>query len=118
MTTKLWTGREGKFERHTDISGLNAVLALSLTGEIRRLLWAQVNWSASVTKDVTITLNSGAGVGWDHLLHTLAVAPGTADIWIPATPILFGPDDSLDLSAEAAGVGETSSLSVYTKLLS
>ena len=61
---KIQGARPVTLDRDTNISGANAALTLTPeTGHLRRITMVTVVYSTSVTKNVTITLNSGAGAG-------------------------------------------------------
>ena len=74
-----------------------------------------VVYSTSVTKNVTITLNSGAGAGWDVVLNTIALSAATSGVWIPDGDVFIDEDDALDVLAPAGGGSDTSSIAIYSE---
>lgn len=82
-----------------------------------RILFITAKYSAAPTQTgVTVTLNSGAGAGYDTLLTT-----GTANtqntVYFPSEPLVLADDDTLDVTAPAAGGVITSSVAIYGLLL-
>lgn len=107
-----------RIDRDSDQSGADAELTLSTaSGRVRRILFVTVKYSGSVTKNVTITLNSGAGSNWDTLLQTIALSAATDGVWIPDEETDLADDDVIDVVAPAGGVGVTAAVAVYTKVL-
>lgn len=102
-------------ERHTEQSGANAAKTTSTpTGQTRKILWATVKYSADVTQNVTVTLNSGAGPAWDTLLGTIVLTSARAGFWIPENPLTIIDDDVIDLVAPAGGAAITSAAAIYS----
>jgi hypothetical protein len=82
-----------------------------------RLLAVLVAYSAAPTQTgVTITLDSGAGSGYDTLLTT-GTANSRYTVYQPTGDLVFGNDDGLVVVAPAAGGVITASISVYVEKL-
>lgn len=80
-----------------------------------QLVAVYVKYSAAPTQTgVTVTLNSGAGAGYDTLLTT-GTANAQNTFYVPAGPVYILPDDQIDVVAPAAGGAITSSVSLYTR---
>lgn len=82
-------------------------------GKKWRLSHVTTKYSAAPTQaGVTVTLNSGAGSGFDTVLNT-----GSANVqnttFIPSSPLYFMEDDQIDVSAPAGGGVITSSTAIY-----
>ena len=105
-------------ESHSDASAGNTALTLStLSGQLRRLLFVTVKYSAAPTQTgVTVTLNSGAGAAYDTLLAT-GSANAQNTVYIPDEEILLMGDDVIDVLAPAGGVGITAAIAIYTEPL-
>ena len=104
-------------DRHTEQSGANAAKTTSTpTGKTRKILWATVKYSADVTQNVTVTLNSGTGTAWDTLLGTIVLTSAQAGFWIPETPLTIIDDDVIDVVAPAGGAGITSAVAIYSEV--
>ncbi len=102
-------------ERVSNESAANTAQTVSTTtGKTRRLQMVSVKYSSSVTQNVTITLNAGAGASWDTLLNTIALVAATDGTWTPDRDIYILQDDVLDVLAPAGGGGVTSAVSIYT----
>ncbi len=105
------------FERRSDESAANTALTVStLTGSVRRLLKVTVKYSSSVTKNVTVTLNSGAGSTYDTLLQTIALTSATDGVYVPTGRIVLMDDDVIDVVTEAGGGGITSAVTIKTEV--
>jgi len=105
-------------ERFSEQSAADTAQTVSTTtGKARHLQMVTVKYSASVTQNVTITLNAGAGAAWDTLLQTIALAAATDGLWIPDEEILLLSDDELDVLAPAGGGAVTSAVSIYTGIV-
>lgn len=106
-----------RLDRDTDVSGDNeAVTVTPATGKIRKLRMVTAVYSTSVTKNVTITLNSGAGAGFDVVLFTIALSAAASGLWIPDGEVIISETDVLDVLAPAGGAGETVSVAVYSEV--
>lgn len=110
----LFSGDE-VIDRHTDQSAANTELTVSTPVATQKLLFVTVKYSASVTKNITITLNSGAGAAWDTLLQTIALSAATDGVWIPDQEITIQDDDVIDVVAAAGGGSITSAVAIYTR---
>lgn len=107
----------GSLHRDTDESAANASLTLSTTVDRPlRILYVTVKYSAPVTVDVTITLNSGGGAAWDTILQTLKLAGAQDAVWIPDHDIEIGDDDAIDVVAPAGGAGVTSAIAIFSEV--
>jgi len=106
-----------KIERTVGTSAANTAQTVSTaTGARKRVISVHVAYSAAPTQaGVTVTLNSGAGAGYDTLLTT-----GTANAqytsYFPQDLYILT-DDVIDVAAPAGGVGITSSISIYTQIV-
>lgn len=103
--------------RTVGTSAANTAQTVSVpAGRERRLLYVTVAYSAAPTQSgVTVTLNSGAGAGYDTLLTT-GSANARYTTYIPAVPLWLNSDDAVDVVAPAAGGSITSSISIYTEI--
>jgi hypothetical protein len=115
-------GRVVTLKRFTGTtSGANGIGTASTSGGLGkkyRLLSVFTAYSAAPTQaGVTVTLNSGAGAGFDVVLNT-----GTANArytnYIPGGELIIGPDDQIDVSAPAGGGVITNSTTIYCEELS
>ncbi len=90
----------------------NAALTVStpepVSSDRRTILKAVfVTYSAVVTANVTVTLNSGAGAAFDVRLATITL---TAERWgwfIPPVPIPLSVGDTIDVAVPAGGTSIT-----------
>lgn len=106
---------EGLLDRDVGTSGSNVAQTVSTPlGGGRRLVYVTVKYSSSVTKDVTVTLNSGAGSAYDTLLATMELASNQHGVFIPDERVDILPDDTIDVVAPAGGAGITSAVTIYT----
>jgi hypothetical protein len=112
----------GAIERWVGTSAANTAQTISTStgGVARRLLWVSVLYSAAPTETgVIVTLNSGAGAGYDTPLKTFA-ANTQANFFPlytdPETVVILA-DDAIDVLAPAAGGVITSTIIIYTKKL-
>ncbi len=103
--------------RHTEQSGANAAKTTSTpTGMTRQVLWVTVKYSADVTQNVTVILNSGAGDAWDTLLGTIVLTDARSGFWIPDAALPIADDDVIDVLAPAGGAGVTSAAAIYSEV--
>lgn len=101
---------------HSDESAANSAFTVTPTvGRVRRILFVTVKYSANVTVNVTVTLNSGRGSTYDTLLQTIALAAARDGFWIPDEDVILADDDELDVLAPAGGAGVTSTIMVYSE---
>lgn len=118
LKIKSFTSSQVKVERHSDLSAANTALTVTIVkGSVRQILFVTVKWSASVTKNVVITLKSGLGSAYDTILRTIALAPGTDGVWIPDAEIIIVDDDAIAAVSDAGGAGIIATLAIYTKVL-
>lgn len=95
----------------------NAITAVSTptaTGTFQLVMVTAKYSGAPTQAGVTVTLNSGAGAGYDTLLTT-GTANAQNTVYIPAAPIFLAADDVIDVSAPAGGGSLTSSVAIYTR---
>lgn len=111
-------------ERTVATSGANAIGTASAGGGAgasndaapREVRMVTVAYSAAPTQaGVTLTLNSGAGAGYDTTLFT-GTANTRYNAWFFAPgELVLGPDDTLDISAPAGGGVITSAITILTE---
>lgn len=126
MTVGAYTAgraKGGAIERWVGTSAANTAQTISTSttdGICRRLLLVSAQYSAAPTETgVIITLNSGAGTGYDTALKTFA-ANTQANFWPLSTDqqmVVILPDDTIDVLAPAAGGVITSTVVIYTQRL-
>lgn len=106
-----------RIERFSDISSAATAITVSTpVGALRHILFVTIKFSASAAVDPTITLNSGAGAGWDTVLATIDLGAGATDVlWIPEEELWIMDDDILDVLAPDEGGAITSSIAIYTR---
>ena len=108
----------GRYQRFTNQSGANAILALSTPTDVAlRILCVTTRYSAGPTQSgVTVDLDSGAGAAWDTLL-----ASGSANardtVYFPDGKLTIADGDALKVTAPAGGGVITSSISIYVEVL-
>lgn len=118
LNIKSFSTARTRVERHSDLSGANAALTVTVAkGSVRKILFVTVKWSASVTKDVVITLKSGLGSIYDVILQTLSLAPGTDGVWIPDADIIIADDDVIEAVSDAGGGVITAAVTIYTEVV-
>jgi len=100
--------------RYTD-RAVGAILTMACPqgGAAFRLDKVTVHYSAPVTLNVTVTLDSGAGAAWDCLQRTIALNVNQDGVWIPDEELLFSLDDAIIVVAPSGGGGVTGAVSVY-----
>lgn len=113
----------GAIERWVGTSAANTAqtISTSVAGVARRLLWVSVLYSATPTETgVIITLNSGAGSGYDTPLKTFAAntQANFFPLYTDPQTVVILPDDAIDVLAPAAGGVITSTVIIYTQKLS
>jgi len=108
------SGTQSRLRRYSD-SAVNALLTVNTQqgGAAFRLDKVTVHYSAPVTLDVTVTLDSGAGAAWDALLLTIALAVAQNGVWIPDEELIFSGDDALIVVAPDGGAGVTGAVAIY-----
>jgi len=72
-----------------------------------------VKYSGSVSQTVTVTLDSGAGAGYDTLLQNITLSSATDGVFLPDADIVINTGDQIDVTAPAGGAGVTSAVTVY-----
>lgn len=81
----------------------------------RRIVLITVAYSAAPTQaGVTVTLNSGAGAGYDCPLLT-GSANARYTTFQPTDAIIIELDDVIDVLAPAGGADITSAIAIYTE---
>lgn len=101
--------------RHSDEGAADTDITVTPpAGVIRRILSVTVKYSAVVTKNVTVTLNSGAGPNWDTLIKTIALSNATDGEWIVPGEWIISDDDVIDVLAPAGGGVITAAVVVYS----
>ena len=105
-------------ERSVGTSGADAAQTVSSPTEptaVRRVNMITVAYSAAPTQGgVTVTINNGAGAGYDCPLLTGA-ANARYTTFLPTAELYLNVDDVLDVLAPAGGVGITSAIAIYTE---
>ena len=103
-------------QRHSDQSDSGVALTVSTeSGNLRRLLFVTVKYTANATVNVTITLNSGAGSDRDTVLNTIALSAATDGKWIPSGVVIISSDDTIDVFAPLLA-SQTSSVAIYSEV--
>lgn len=100
-------------------SAANTQLIVSTaTGVKRRILYVTVAYSAAVTQTVTIVLVSALGAAWNTSLPSIALSTNSSGIWIPPhAEFIIGPNDQIQVTAPAGGVGVTSAVLIANEIL-
>ncbi len=118
LAIKPFSTAKTKVERHSDLSAANTALTVTVvSGSVRKILFVTVKWSASVTKNVVITLKSGLGSAYDTILQTIALAPGTDGVWLPDSDVIVADDDSIEAVSDAGGGAITAAVTIYTEVV-
>lgn len=109
------SNERSRLVRNTEQGVANTAFSLSTGpgGAPFRLDKVTVGYSANVTVDVTVTLDSGAGVAWDALQRTISLVVAQTGIWIPDEELLFSGDDAIVVRAPAGGMGITAAITIY-----
>lgn len=103
---------------HTDESAADTALTLSTPLRVyRKIVKVMVKYSANVTQNVTITLNSGEGASWDHVLKTLVISNARDAVWEPDSDTVLAVDDALDVLAPAGGGVITAAISIFSEIV-
>lgn len=90
----------------------------TLTGVKRRILFATVKYSASVSVTVTVTLLSGLGAAWNTVLGNIVFSANTDGLWVPPhSEFVIAPGDQIQVTAPTGGVGVTSAIAIYSEIL-
>lgn len=104
--------------RDTGQSTANGSLTVTQgTGFKRKLGQITVHYSSAVTQNVTITLISGVGSSWNTVLDTIVLNAGADGVSTKVIGMLLGPDDAIQVSAPAGGVGVTSQVAIYSEII-
>lgn len=104
-------------ERTVGTSGANAAQTVSSPANTarRRINLITVAYSAAPTHaGVTVTLNNGAGAGYDCPLLTGAANARYTTFQPTAGLLYINKDDVLNVLAPAGGAGITSAIAIYT----
>ena len=116
-TNKIIGARSVTLDRDTNISASGVALTLTpATGHLRKLHMVTVKYSANASVTVLITLNSGAGAGWDTVIGSIVLSAATDGVWIPDGDIFIDEGDQLDVLAPLL-TAETASLAIYSERL-
>lgn len=109
------TRNGGILHRHSDVSGANAILALTVPLGGGRLIGVFCKYSAvPVQAGVTTELDSGVGAAYDTTLNTGA-ANAQSTAYQPVNDLVIGEDDAIRVTAPAGGGVITSQISIYTE---
>ena len=106
---------EGSLHRFVETGSANTQLGSTLgpLGQPFRVISVIVSYSAAPTQTgVLVKLVSGAGTGYNATLNTGA-ANAQYTVYQGANDIIFGSDDSITVTAPAAGGVITASVAVY-----
>lgn len=76
------------------------------------LKFITVKYSTTVTQNVTVTLDCGAGSAYDVVLNTIVLSSAAQGVYFPSVPIPISADDQIVVSAPANS-GATSSIAIY-----
>jgi hypothetical protein len=100
-------------------SGANAQQLVATTiGFKRRILYATVNYSTTVTLNATVTLLSALGAAWNTTLALIVFTGSASAIWVPShSQWLIGVGDQIQVTAPAGGGGVTSTVAIYSEIL-
>jgi hypothetical protein len=71
-----------------------------------------VVYSANVSLNATVTINSGVAGGFDVLLSTLTFAANRYGVYLPEQPIPLAPEDVIDVLTPAGGAGITAAVEI------
>ena len=118
--TRTETKQERHLERWVATSAANTEITTSTSttpSALRKLLYITVKYSAAPTQTgVTVTLNNGAGSGYDTLMTT-GTANAQATFYRPDDEVLLMSDDVIDVVGPAAGGAITCAVAIYTEIL-
>ena len=78
----------------------------------RDLKVVTVAYSASVSVDVLVTLNAGAGDAYDTILGRIELSSERYGVYLPEAPIPMADGDAIDVLAPAGGGGITSTVEI------
>ena len=108
----------GRFRRYVETGTANAILTVTVApGVPFRVLTVTTAYSGSPTQaGVTVTLDSGAGAGYDATLST-GSANTRYTTYQPSEPLVLVGDDAVVVAAPAGGGSLTSSTVVVVELL-
>ena len=124
MAVVTATRTETKAERHLERWYAPSAAATEITTStsvtptaLRRLLYVTVKYATAPTQTgVTITLNSGAGSGYDTVLST-GSANAQSTFYVPDSEVLLMSDDVIDVVAPSGGGAIVASVAIYTEIL-
>jgi hypothetical protein len=92
-------------------------VATPLDGLKRRILFATITYSASVTASASISLLSGLGAAWNSQLASISFSTNRYGLWVPAGRFVMVTSDQLQVSAPAGGAGVTCAIAIYCEIL-
>jgi hypothetical protein len=88
------------------------------TGLKRRILYATIQYSTTVSLSVTVTLLSALGAAWNTVLATVVFTAQAGGVWVPPhAEFIIAPGDSIQVTAPAGGGGVTSAIAIYNEIL-
>jgi hypothetical protein len=91
---------------------------VTAAGLKRRVLFATIAYSATVTLSVTITLLSALGAAWNTVLASVVFSAQTGGVWVPPhSEFVIAPNDQIQVTAPAGGGGVTSAIAIYSEIL-
>lgn len=106
-------------ERWTETGTANTQLVTGTTttdAYVRKLVWVGVKYSAAASVTAVVSLDSGAGAAFDHVLASMVISAGTDGIYIPDEDLEILETDAIVVTCPAGGVGITASVSIYTEV--
>lgn len=105
-------------ERHVETGSAATLLTATLpAGNARRVHMVTIKYSGAPTQaGTTVTLDSGAGAGYDAVLNT-GTANATTTVYFPDGVLVIGKDDALVVAAPSGGGALTASVAIYSELL-
>lgn len=83
-----------------------------LDGDVKTLIAVYIAYSANVTQNVTVTINSALGSAWDILLNTMALSTNRYGVYIPDKDVPLYPGDTIDVLMPAGGSSITGTVQV------
>lgn len=117
LTNALQLDGEAQITRYSETSTANAILTITIApGHPFRVMGVYAKYSATVTKNVTTTLDNGAGAAYDALLSTIAISAATAGLYEPTVMRWYSSTDALVIASEAGGGGVTCGIVVYLEV--
>lgn len=112
-------GDRGSIHRFVETGATDTALTATMPaiGGPFRLILVAVKYSAAPTQaGVTVTLDSGAGAGYDAVLST-GSANAQTTVYQPSQEMILGSDDAIVVGAPAGSGVITASVSIYVEKL-